>query len=363
MIEARYMDIAKNLKTRIGKGDWQKRLPGISVLSQQYEANPRTISKALKTLSDEGVVTIRGTKGTYITQYTPRRRYNVIGALGLAHDQKPDIEQPSIEEVAQASGYHLLCIDHSSSMLHNGLKILKDLPVDGLIFTNSLLTTDVAAELREAGIPFISVNRITEIGGINWIDFDNEDGLAQVYNYLLARGHRRIASVSFKSALAEHDERMGKLYQTTMTKADCYDPTLYIHNDDQLDYYKHFGENYYEILGAQKAGLLLNQESPPTAVITANIPIANGFCRYASQIGIRVPEDLSVVAISQSYMETSQEKFLTVLLGSTRDRACRITQTLLNLIDDPFSEITQELLPMELIEHESVAPAKYRRSQ
>jgi DNA-binding transcriptional ArsR family regulator len=59
--------IADDLRRRIAAGEWQPRqqLPSNRALAAEYGTTPRTVSKALRVLEDEGLVEIAANWGTF----------------------------------------------------------------------------------------------------------------------------------------------------------------------------------------------------------------------------------------------------------------------------------------------------------
>lgn len=357
MFETKYLDIAEELESKIDRGQWESRLPGVAVLSRELSANPRTITKALQVLSRKGRVTIKASSGTFINQdHNARQRYYTIGVLGLLHNQKKQVELMDVEEMARKRGYHVLSIEHCNELLEKNPDILQQMPVDGFIFANSTLTCDVATSLCKAGVPFVSVNRVSAIDGVNWVDFDNEKGYGEVFQRLLELGHRRIAFLGFKTNMEEHAVRMERVYRDALQQAGCYDPSLYLHHDDAGEYYSRYREQYGAILGMEKAGYLMSMEYRPTAILTTCPAIAHGFCRQVEMMGMKVPDHVSVAAICQRRQDADRETFLSVLAGSVRKRARLATETLLQKIDEPGGDTIQEFLGMDFILRGSVGP-------
>ena len=58
--------------------------------------------------------------------------------------------------------------------------------------------------------------------------------------------------------------------------------------------------SYLEEAGSQAARMLLQEESLPTAVVTANDHCAVGLIHTLLRAGVRVPEDLSVTGFDDS---------------------------------------------------------------
>ena len=59
--------VADDLRRRIAAGEWQpgQQLPTNRALAGEYATTPRTVSKALRTLEDEGLVEIAPNWGTF----------------------------------------------------------------------------------------------------------------------------------------------------------------------------------------------------------------------------------------------------------------------------------------------------------
>ena len=58
MLETKHNDICKELEARIKKGVYPEKLPGVHKLAKDLKASHITVSKALKELASQGLVTI-----------------------------------------------------------------------------------------------------------------------------------------------------------------------------------------------------------------------------------------------------------------------------------------------------------------
>lgn len=359
MYEAKYLEIADKLESKIEDCHWEGKLPGLSVLSKEFGVNSRTVSKALKALSLKGTVTIKPSSGTFICRdHKVLKQHGAIGVLGLLHDNKRQLELDIVEDQAKKKDYHVLSVDHCKDIFRKKPDILLNMPVDGFIFTNSLLAVDIVESLSDANIPFVSVNRISEIKNVSWVDFDHEKAHKELLEYLLELGHRRIAYVSFQENLQEHCDRMMNTYKSVLEPLGLFDPDLYIHDGNAEEYYSSYGEHYCSIFGMDKALHLMNMADRPTAVVVAGYAIAQGFCLKARQMGLDIPSDVSVVSTTQNHQEAENESFLMMLAGATRKRAARATDILLELINSPQAEPIQELIDIDLMKRDSVCPPK-----
>jgi LacI family transcriptional regulator len=96
-------------------------------------------------------------------------------------------------------------------------------------------------------------------------------------------GHRRIGYISGREELESSNRRlMG--YRAALEKAGIpIDESLIASGD------------YTTETGASGARKLLGLENPPTAIFSSNDQMAMGVFQVAEEMGIRIPEDLSVV--------------------------------------------------------------------
>lgn len=359
MFEAKYLDVAEKLESKIAGRQWKRRLPGVAALSRELGVNSRTVSKALRVLSERGKVEIKPSSGTFIRRDDKRNTsYGAIGVLGLLHTDKRQAELAIIEEQAMANGYHVLSVEHNKEIFEAKPDILLNIPVDGFIFTNSTLTPNMVNGLTRAGLPFVTINRISDLEGVNWVDFDHKTAHLDILNRLFQLGHRRIAFASFHPAMEEHARRMREIYRGFLEPKGLWEPMLFIDDADMYEYYRRYGEHYYSIYGMEKASYLMSMKHPPTAVVLTSHAMAYGFISQARKMGLSVPADVSLAACTQRPQEAQQETFLTMISGSVFENIKRATTILLDLIDTPRDTPVQELTPMNVIVRESVGPCK-----
>lgn len=156
--------------------------------------------------------------------------------------------------------------------------------VDGLIFTTATKESRALREalLREA--PLVLFNRVVEELDCDQVSSDNRRSGEEVANFLLARGHRRIGYVAGPSDASTSVERLAGLLAALDGSPSG---ELIVHEGDYSDVHgrKALAEWFADGVS----------EAPPTAVFCANDMIAVGLLDEAKRLGIRVPEDLSVV--------------------------------------------------------------------
>lgn len=217
-----------------------------------------------------------------------RDKTNVIGMV------IPDITNPffpavvrGAEDIAFSNGYRLILCntdnDHSKELVH--LNELRTYLPAGLIVIPSNFSdlTAQAESYRRAGTGVVCVDRLPRKWSGDSVTADNEEGALNATRYLLQMGHKTLAMIvgplrltnarerlsGFKQALKEAKIQLGSEYvqETTFDKQGGYSKTL----------------------------LLLRLIPRPTAIFAGNDMIALGTLRAIREVGLRCPEDISVI--------------------------------------------------------------------
>ena len=116
----------------------------------------------------------------------------------------------------------------------------------------------------------------------------NASGAEQAVQHLLELGHRRIAAITGPPGWVATEERR-RAYRGALAAAGIpFEPSLELEADFDFD------------PGAQAAAVLLELDRPPTAIFAFSDMIAIGAMRTARSLGIRIPDELSIVGFDDS---------------------------------------------------------------
>jgi LacI family transcriptional regulator len=109
--------------------------------------------------------------------------------------------------------------------------------------------------------------------------------------------------------------------------------------------------------GAIGVESILNQEMRPTAVVTANDLTAFGALRKIHEMGLRIPEDISLTGCDDIEMSDVVYPPLTTLRISRRQYAQMLFDALQLGASDPTQTGRVFSLPMKLVVRQSTGPA------
>ncbi|GAA4536870.1 LacI family DNA-binding transcriptional regulator [Pseudonocardia xishanensis] len=198
----------------------------------------------------------------------------------------PDVANPvfsSFVKAVQGQGWqdrHTVVLADSDFDPDREREVIRHLAgrVDGIVVCSSRLEADEVLGLC-GRIPVVLVNR--EAAGADCIVADATQGLRETVDYLTALGHRRIAYVQGSS------RSWSNAHRVEVVRALAAERDLDL---DMLDWQT-------ETVAGGTAAAARVVASGATAVIAHNDLVALGLMSGARALGVRVPEDLSVVGM------------------------------------------------------------------
>ena len=147
--------------------------------------------------------------------------------------------------------------------------------------------------------PIVSIDPLMSDPNYPSVHATNYHGAMEAMNYLIELGHRRIGFISGRSELESSNRRL-KGYRDALEKAGLPVNESLIASGD-----------YTTETGAKCARELISLDNPPTAIFASNDQSAMGVFQVAEELGLRIPEDLSVIGFD-NIMESKYLRLTTV---------------------------------------------------
>ncbi|MGB7341024.1 MAG: LacI family DNA-binding transcriptional regulator [Phototrophicaceae bacterium] len=167
------------------------------------------------------------------------------------------------------------------------LSIIQSSVIAGLLIIDFDLTSAQKEALHQQGIPFVGLNHVMNTTDWACIGTSNEDGGYLATQYLTQLGHRRIAYVG--NELVDRDG-----FETSKERYTGYLLALEDADIEHQNQYYRTGELTFE--SARKlARSLLQLPERPTAIFAMSDVQALGCLEAARELGLRVPDDLSII--------------------------------------------------------------------
>lgn len=264
----------------------------------------------------------------------------------------PDVSNPVYAEIirgaeqrARQSGYFLLLAstEGTDPREREFLHALLEGRVDGLILANALLEPGVIDDLEKGGYPYVLVNRRTH-GARRYVVADDKGGAAMAVHYLIGLGHRRIGHLAGPQAADTAVSRF-EGYREALGQAGIpFDRTLVASGEYTTD------------AGRRGARQLLSLNDPPTAVFASNLRVAAGAMDVARQLGVRIPDDLSIIGIHDAELAALLTPALTTVRMPLEAMGREAVDMLIRLVNDERGPDQVVLTQNELVVRETVGP-------
>lgn len=302
----------------------------------RYGVAPATVARVERVVAELGYTSSLAASGMR------GRRTNVIGILVA------DIEPFSAEllkGVAVAlrdSGFEMLVYAagraRDTGWEKRSLSRLGDTLTDGIILVTPSLT-EVYVEQ-----PVVAVDPHVGGSALPSVDAQNREGALAVTEYLIGLGHRRIAFLAGRPDLESARLRQDGYCAALAAHGIEFDPELVGAGD------------FTEVSAAGSARRLLTIPDPPTAVFAANDLSAIGTLRVADELGLRVPDDLSIVGFDNIPESALTEPPLTTVDQAIQGQGIAAARLLVELIERGTADTTHIRLPTHVVVRRSCAP-------
>jgi len=204
---------------------------------------------------------------------------------------------------------------------------------------------EIVQSIEATGTPFVRLSAGADIDGEYSIATNDRDVCAEMTRYLASLGHKHIAFV------AGHDSHKA-VAQRELGYRDGLEQS-------GIEFRPHLLEKGDNSIGSGEACAkkLLALKDRPTAVFAANDDMAAGVLRVAMQLGIRVPEQLSIAGCDDNALCQQLHPTLTTIRQPLAAMAERAATVLIHKKTMKDLELTTEIVPAELRIRESTGPA------
>jgi LacI family transcriptional regulator len=322
--------------------------------------SPSTVSRALNNYSDINLETRdKVIKAAKEMNYTP----NFLARSLVTNETKRIglfIENYDEEHLYGALHYDIL-ISFKKSVLSNGYEVIllsttseeqRRIPFERIMaekqlagaFIMGLRTDDeYLKEIQKTDYPVVLFDIPVKKPNIGYVSVNSMMGAELAMQHLIGLGHKKIGYVNGHRWAYVSQERFNG-YLLTLTKNQLfYDPSLVFEGD--------FSEE-----SGRKAAEYFAQKDI-TAIFAASDMMAIGMIKKFEELGIRVPEDISIVGFDDVHLASYITPALTTIRQNKSELGKAAAVLLTNLIAK--QELHQVILEPELIIRQSTDKPKY----
>ncbi|OPJ65013.1 LacI family DNA-binding transcriptional regulator [Clostridium oryzae] len=210
---------------------------------------------------------------------------------------------------------------------------------DGIIVTGLRLREESKIQ-KQIHVPFVLFGK-SEMD-IDCIDIDNVAGAEMLMDYIISKGHNKIGFIMINSDQRfAHERFIG--YKAALAKHN-------IKLDEALIRYAEHSEKD----GYEKTMDLLSKEEP-SAIFCCNDLIALGSFRAAAELGLSIPEDISIAGFDSLSFDLLTKVPLTTVKQPVYEAGRKLAVRLLNRIQNKNLKLEKSLIAPELIIRESIS--------
>jgi LacI family transcriptional regulator len=285
-----------------------------------------------------------------------KKRLGVLGIIitrtGEFAFQNPYYSQilMGISEVATRCEYNLmLSINEKKSYISLYFRRM----VDGLLVIGNRLDDELLVEVEKRKVPAVIVPGFLEDAKIDLpsVNSENIQSVYRTVNYLLDLGHRKIAFILGQMNSKYSVERFRAYQAAFRDRGLAYDPRYIVESD------------FSKTDGFRAMGQLLDLTDRPSCVLCINDSVTPGALKQISTRGLRIPKDISVVAIGSSETLDLYQPALTTIKIPVTQIGQAAAQMLIRLMEGETIPERHIVIPSELVIRDSTSIWRTQRGE
>lgn len=258
-----------------------------------------------------------------------------------------DLHNPFFAEIvdglqgaADDGGYRVLIGNgrHAKAGELESVETFLQFRVDGLVMAGPTIAL-TALEEAAATTALVVVGRTTRSTKLDTVNTDDRLGARLAVEHLVSLGHERIAHIDGGSGAGANERRTG--YHTAMRDHGLFEHAIIAAGD------------FSEVGGSVAAAELLAHEERPTAIFAANDLSAVGALDAATDAGLRVPGDISIVGYDNTALAQMHHMSLTTIDQPRADIGRVALELLLQRLEEGRTAVTHHVVAPTLVERSS----------
>jgi len=262
----------------------------------------------------------------------------------------PDMVNPffaelarNVEDRAQELGFNLIICNTDNDMKKEVkyIQLLRQKSVDGIIVATGVRNDEFLKELIDQHVPIALVAREMSVLSTSTVLVDDFAGGYNATRHLIELGHRRIAVIAESMSVSSSKERV-RGYRHALEEAGLsFAEELVATSDFSIE------------SGRETAHAILKLPERPSAIFACNDLLAIGAMQAAKELGIRVPEELSVVGFDNTILATITDPPMTTVAQPIRAMGHQVVDLIVSEINETSTVKQRVVLLPELIVRQS----------
>lgn len=310
-------------------------LPTENGLAEQFKISRPTVRRALAEMEQEGLIRREQGRGTFVSENVQQHLRKATGSFALvisgSHDTTGSALIRGFEQQCRKIQHNMLLFDSENDFNQQGELIMRlaQMDVAGvLVLPVSSPPTPAyhALTLQDRGIPLVFCHRAAEGAEAPLLAVPHEEQGRLVGRAFSEHGHRRVAMlIGYKTDGTKEAWTRGIRSALGESGGELPDEFVYSCKTTALDPKEHEAE----LDGELKR--MLSAERPPTAIFAVTDDFAQSIYFSLEGMGLRVPDDISLVGLGSADRSTPFTRRLTSVVIDNADLSRRAVELLLEM--------------------------------
>ncbi|WP_326656130.1 LacI family DNA-binding transcriptional regulator [Streptomyces sp. NBC_00385] len=237
-------------------------------------------------------------------------------------------------------GMHpVLMFAETSRAREDVVSFLRQGSADGALVVSTHAEDPLPGMLTDAGLPAVLYARPARPVRISYVDLAHQDGARLAAEHLLARGCRRLATITGPLDVPAGQDRLAGFRDTMAQHGHPYIPIA------EGQFTQESGEAAME--------RLLTEHPDLDGVFAANDLMATGACHVLREQGRRVPEDVAVIGFDDSSAASACRPPLTTVRQPVEAMAAEMARLLIDGLSKPDGATTSVIFEPALVVRDS----------
>ena len=348
-----YFQLQTWLKEKIEQGVYKPndRIPTEEELVQITGLARATIRQAVQNLVNMGYLLRKRKLGTFVLERTSdTSKRTIVGVLvpDIRHGYAPELARGAEDEAAKNKHSIILCNTddlYINADFHTDRLI--EHQVRGVIFVPTASSDEknhaIVEKLLRRNITIVLVDRVVPGLNVDYVTTDNFHGAYKLTEYLIQKGHKKIA-ITLSTLFSSERQRLEGYKQALEDYNIPFDSSIALTSDGPFieKHYTHFSK------------MLLNNRDKLTAIFAGHDRIAFLIYSIAAKKGITIPDDISLVGYDDLPFTSSHPVSLTTMHQPIYEMGRESMKLIMSSIRGEVSEPQHIELKSYLVERSSV---------
>jgi len=286
-----------------------------------------------------------GYRPNYIARSLVTNKTNTIGVVvpEISHSFFPEVIR-GIEEVTYEKGYNLILMHSSEDAQRevSAIATLESKQVDGILISIAETVEDfsIYKNLVDEGYHLVFFDRCVKGIGASCVRLNDIESARKITQHLIKKHrYKRIAHLKGPDKISIGKDRLDGFLSAMKEN------NLKVNKDWIVD----AGLKESEGKRAMSKLLDLPKSRQPRAVIAVNAPVAFGAIEAIKERGLRIPEDIAIVAFSDNIRAQLISSPLTTVRQPAYEIGRKAAEKLISSIESEVADVEDIVVNAELV--------------